>query len=282
METVLVTGATGFVGRRVIQELLNQPIHIIATARNEHKISQMPWYDKIEFIPYDFNKPIKDCYTHFHQPNRVIHTAWQGLPNYQSKHHLEKNLPGQLRFLNGLIVSGLKDLTVTGTCLEYGLKEGKLSEEMQVSPNTVYALAKQSLYRSLHHLRKQHDFDLKWLRLFYLFGEGQSEHALLPQLQRAIGRGQTSFNMSPGDQLRDYLDIDTCAELIVKLAFQNKIDDIINCCSGKPTQLRDLINNYLADQRSTIRINYGYYEYAKHEPHSFWGDTKKLQMGIES
>ena len=73
---------------------------------------------------------------------------------------------------------------------------------------------------------------MKWVRLFYLYGKGQSPNSLLSQLQSALDRGDQVFNMSPGDQLRDYLEVTKVAEYIIRIAMQRRETGIINCCSG--------------------------------------------------
>ena len=175
-----------------------------------------------------------------------------------------------------MILGGLKDLTVTGTCFEYGIKNGPLSEDMETNPVTPYAVAKDSLRRFLQELQKIKNFDLKWLRLFYVYGKSQYSKSLLSQLDAAVKNNEKIFNMSGGEQLRDYLPVKKLAEYIVKIAFQNKITGIINCCSGKPISIRNLAENYIRERGADIKLNFGYYPYSDYEPMAFWGDDSKL------
>jgi dTDP-6-deoxy-L-talose 4-dehydrogenase (NAD+) len=114
-------------------------------------------------------------------------------------------------------------------------------------------------------------FRLKWLRLFYTYGEGQSENSLLRQLQRALDRGDAEFNMSPGDQLRDYLPVGQMADRIVRAGLDLNRSGIFNCCSGQPVSVSTLVEDYIARHGGKIRLNKGYYPYPDYEPHSFWG-----------
>src|SRR6478735_2081541 len=198
MKKVLVTGATGFIGNYVINELLKQHIDVIATSSNEERAKQQPWFENVKYIPLDFNffDSATNYFLYFAKPDAAIHLAWEGLTNYKSSFHLEKNLPKHKTFLKNLIEHGLKDLTVTGTCLEYGLKEGCLKEEMETSPSTPYAIAKDELRVYLQQLQEQHPFTFKWVRLFYMYGKGQNPNSLLSQLDRALKNGETVFNMS--------------------------------------------------------------------------------------
>jgi nucleoside-diphosphate-sugar epimerase len=279
MKKVLVTGATGFIGNYVLHELLKQQYHVIATSASPEKAKSRDWYEKVEYIPLDLKNlfPADNYYQYFNKPDLLIHLAWEGLPNYKAAFHEEENLPRHFAFLKNLVVHGLRDISVTGTCFEYGLHEGCLSEDRPSDPSNPYARAKNSLRLMLEELAKNEPFRLKWVRLFYMYGKGQSPNSLLSQLQSALDRGDTEFNMSPGDQLRDYLPVETVARYIVKIATQSEVTGIINCCSGIPMPVMELVTEYLKKREASIKLNTGYYPYSDLEPKDFWGDTKKLK-----
>ena len=65
-------------------------------------------------------------YDYFENPDAMIHLAWEGLPNYKAAFHVEENLPRHYCIFKKLIEHGLTDITVTGTCFEYGMQEGCL------------------------------------------------------------------------------------------------------------------------------------------------------------
>jgi len=52
---------------------------------------------------------------------------------------------------------------------------------------------------------------------------------------------------------------------------------MINCCSGKPIKVKQLVENYLKDNKQEIKLNHGYYPYTDYEAMSFWGDDTKLK-----
>jgi dTDP-6-deoxy-L-talose 4-dehydrogenase (NAD+) len=269
---VLVTGATGFIGNYVVKELLKRQYHVIATSRNMEKAR----FSQVEYIPCDLNKMQENFFQFFQQPDLLIHLAWEGLPNYKDLFHLEKNLFSNYRFLKNMVENGLKSFVVTGTCFEYGMQSGALNETMITMPDNPYGLAKDTLRKFLEQLQKKIDFEFKWVRLFYMYGKGQSPNSILSQLDRALEKGEASFNMSGGEQLRDYLPVEKVAEYIVKIAMQNKVHGIINCCSGKPISIRKLVENYLVKKQKSIHLNLGYYSYPDYEPMAFWGNAAKL------
>jgi len=276
---VLVTGATGFIGNYVIAGLLKNNHLVIATSLDAEKAKEFSWFNKVKYRALDLStiKEDLDYFQYFDSPDFVIHLAWEGLPNYQSLFHIEENLFRHYTFLKNLVVNGAKDITVTGTCLEYGLQEGKLNEETVTAPVNSYAVAKDSLRKFLEQLQKQHPFDLKWARLFYMYGKGQNANSILSQLQKALKRADSGFKMSKGDQQRDYLPVETVAEYIVKIALQKNISGAINCCSGIPITIGGLVETFLKDKNQSIKLVKGYYPYPQYEPLHFWGDNAKLQ-----
>lgn len=276
---ILVSGATGFIGKYVVNELLKSGHTVIAATT---KVAQPISSEKINYVFLDLDKldPAENYFSYFGEPDMLIHLAWQGLPNYKLTFHFEKNLISHYAFLKNIIANGLKKLAVTGTCFEYGMREGCLSEDMLTDPQNPYALAKDTLRKFLFELKKSHDFDCTWIRLFYMYGEGQNANALLSQLQNSLDNGEEVFNMSGGEQQRDYLPVEKVAKYIIGIALKEGFSGIVNCCSGRPIRVKELVENYLKDTNQQIKLNPGFYAYTDYETMSFWGDNTKLKSII--
>jgi dTDP-6-deoxy-L-talose 4-dehydrogenase (NAD+) len=195
-----------------------------------------------------------------------------------SLHHFEDELPRQYRFLKSLIAGGLETLVVAGTCLEYGLDGGRLKEADPLKPNTPYGFAKNVLREQLEYLRCSTPFDLTWARLFYLYGDGQSPHSLWMQLRAAVDRKDPLFDMSGGEQVRDYLPVTEAAGYLVSFAESGKDVGVVNVCSGEPVSVRALVERWIAEHGWSITPNLGQLPYAAYEPMSFWGDATKLRQ----
>ena len=276
-----MTGATGFIGNHLINELLkDEKNQVIATSRDIEKAKKCEWYTKVRYIDYDINSNdiSMNLYEFFEKPDFLIHLSWDGLPNYNSLIHIEKNIYTNYFFIKNLIENGLRNLSVTGTCFEYGMLNGRLSEDMNTQPSNSYAIGKDTLRCFIGELNKNYEFNFKWIRLFYMYGKGQSESSLLMLLDKAIQNNEKEFKMSGGEQLRDYLHISEVVLNIVQITKQENSNGIINCCSGKPTSIRSLVKNYLNKRNCKIKLHLGYYPYSIYEPMAFWGDNKKLKQ----
>ena len=97
MKKALITGVTGQDGSYLAEFLLEKNYDITAVSRSPEKAKRFKWFSKVKFIKADIN----------HDPHLIdigkniglFHLAWQGLPNYNSLHHFEENLPKNYNFL---------------------------------------------------------------------------------------------------------------------------------------------------------------------------------------
>lgn len=271
---VAVTGASGFIGRHVLAELKARSVESIALIHSPGSRSLDDLASRV--VSLDLHQAPVDVFELMGRPDVLVHLAWSGLPNYRSLHHFEHELPAQYRFLRSLIDAGLQNLVAAGTCFEYGMQSGPLNEEMPPQPSNPYGHAKDALRRQLEYLKAIHPFRMTWARLFYLYGEGQAEGSLWPQLRQAAERGDARFNMSGGEQLRDYLPVTEVAGYLVSLAMANEDAGLVNVCAGNPVSVRKLVEDWIDQNGWSITPNLGYYPYPNYEPMAFWGDRSKM------
>lgn len=278
---VLVTGATGFIGNHLIEEILKSQteISITATSRRVDKAKTSSWYGKVSYVECNLSEK-SNHEKLFKGIDLMIHLAWDGLPNYEELFHFEKNVLDNYFFIKSAVSAGVNKIVVAGTCFEYGMVDGALKEGMVTNPSNPYGLAKDTLRKFLVELQKRHQFQYNWIRLFYIYGEGQNERSFYSQLKNALRNGKSSFNMSGGEQLRDYMRVEEVAGCIKKIALQKKIGGVVNCCSGIPVSVRSLAERIIKESGKTIKLNLGFYPYPEFEPMAFWGDNTLLNKII--
>jgi nucleoside-diphosphate-sugar epimerase len=273
---VAVTGASGFIGKYVAAELERRSISSTLILRpSKTPPGKLANFNYVEINLHDYPE---NLYEIMGSPDILIHLAWDGLPNYTSHHHFETELPGQFQFLKQLIKSGLQNLVVAGTCFEYGMQSGSLSEDLPCQPLNPYGFAKSALRCQLEFLQRVHYFKMTWARLFYMYGDGQAKSSLFSSLKQAAENGDKIFNMSGGEQLRDYLAVTNVAKYIVSLALKEQNNGIINICSGRPISVRKLVEQWILENNWSIDLNLGHYLYPDYEPLAFWGNCKKLNQ----
>ena len=269
---IVVTGATGFLGKHVMQELKLREFSVKYTTRTIEK--KIDTFGDCEPIELDIYQASKNVYKKLGCPDVILHLAWGGLPNYKALSHFSKELISQYNFLSNLVKEGLPSLVSTGTCLEYGMQEGELNPEMDTNPTTPYGFAKDVLRKQLQFLQVEKSFKFTWVRLFYMYGQGQADASLFTSISRAVERGEKIFKISKGDQSRDFLPVEIVAKYLVDLTLSNESRGVINVCSGKPVSILDLIQQWKEKYNWEIELETGHYPYPDYEPFSFWGKNQ--------
>ncbi|MDR2463804.1 MAG: NAD(P)-dependent oxidoreductase [Verrucomicrobiales bacterium] len=276
---IVLTGATGFIGRHLCRELAATP-HKLTVMCRDSAHPALSWLAARGVTPgvvkLDLADADDDTYERLGAPDLVIHLAWHGVNQVQSPAHMTGEWPRHYNFLTKLINSGLPRLAVTGSCSEYGLQNGALNEAQPCLPSTSYGLAKYSLLRQLEFTRTERPFELLWARPFYTYGEGQNPGSVYPQLLRALADGEPEFRMSGGEQLRDYLPVEELARRLCSLALSPHTG-VVNICSGQPVTVRRMVETWLAERHACLPLNLGYYPYRNFEPFAFWGDPARMQ-----
>jgi nucleoside-diphosphate-sugar epimerase len=267
---IFITGASGYIGNNLISSLVKRneyELGVLVRQKTEFA-SRDP---RIKVIKNDIGKLSKNEIEIIASYDLVVHLAWDFLPDYNKVEHLTVELPKQIKFISELINQKLKRIIVSGTCLEYGKREGEIIPESQTSPNTFYGLAKDFLRKYIELAKSDNQFEFQWLRFFYIYGEGQKNYTLYGALQSAIDNKAEEFEMSHGEQERDYIEINELINRIIEVIEEPKSKQIQNCCSGRPTKVIKVVEDLLLRNRYKIELKKGRKDIPKYEGNAFWG-----------
>lgn len=278
---IAITGGSGFIGQHVLQAVLERDVNVVLLVRDITQAKKYFSHPRLTLYEYDIYASKSASFAEIGSPDVLLHLAWGGLPNYKSLHHYETELPAHYNFIKQLIRTGLKKLVVTGTCFEYGMKSGELSECMDTNPDNPYGFAKDSMRKALEFLQSEQAFGLTWARLFYLWGKGQAGNSLYPQLCAAIESREKMFDMSGGQQVRDYLPVELVVKYLLDLSIDLEPAGIVNVCSGRPVTVEQLVRDWLQEKKTDMKLNLGRYPYPDYEPMKFWGDAGKLESILQ-
>lgn len=246
--TVLLTGATGFVGRQILKALLATSLKVRLVVR-EGKQDQFRTGDQIEEIlvtPDLFSETQSWWERACRDIDTVIHVAWFAEPGQylQSQKNLDC-LSGTLSFAKACEKTGVRRFVGVGTCFEYDLSSGYLSTQTPLKPETTYAAAKTAAFLVLSQYFEAIDVEFAWCRLFYLYGAGEDKRRLVPYLRARLAAGEIA-ELTSGNQIRDYMDVQEAGRMIADVAGSSQTGPV-NICSAVPTTVRAL-SERIADE----------------------------------
>ena len=272
---VALTGGTGFIGQHVRKFLAKSEHDVLLVVREQAKIGELGANEK--FVTAKISEDRSDWFDYLGRPDAVLHLAWGGLPNYLDSYHVEVELPLQIKFLSKVVSSGLRKLVVTGTCYEYGLTSGALVESQETNPNTPYGIAKDSLRKELFKIQLRQNFELTWARIFYPYGDGQSEISIYSQLRAAMLNGDQLFKMGSGKQVLDFISAEKVASTLVSLSTRCAGVGVVNIGSGEPQSVLDFVQSQIRALGAQIEPLVGALPDRNFESQAFWADSSKLR-----
>ena len=271
---VALTGGTGFIGQHVRKLLAKSEHEVLLLVRKHAKIDELGANEKL--VIADISEDRNDWFDYLDQPDVLLHLAWGGLPNYLDDYHVEVELPIQSKFLSKVVASGLPKLVVTGTCYEYGLTSGALVESQETNPNTSYGIAKDLLRKELFEIQLRQNFELTWARIFYPYGDGQSEISIYSQLRAAMLNGDQQFKMGSGKQILDFISVEKVASTLVSLSTRCAGVGVVNIGSGEPQSVLDFVQSQIRALGAQIEPLVGALPDRNFESQAFWADSSKL------
>lgn len=239
---IVLTGATGFVGRQVLRALAGRGARVRAVVREGKRSGATETIASPDIFAESAAWWADVC----RGADTVIHAAWYAEPGayLQSPINLDC-VAGTLRLAQGAIDAKVRRFVGIGTCFEYDLSVGHLSVATPLKPATPYAQAKADVFKALSRLLPQNGIEFCWCRLFYLYGEGEDARRLVPYLHARLKAGEPA-ELSSGTQIRDFLDVREAGRMIAEAALGGR-QGPINICSGTPITVRQLAER-IADE----------------------------------
>ena len=270
---ILVTGADGYIGRHIVNNLLDLGHEVIAVDIHTDDINDKAEKKKLNLFTAD----LTNVYTSLGSPDVCLHMAWRDGFVHNSVNHIG-DLSSHYKFLVALMEQGLKHLAVMGTMHEVGYWEGKIDENKPCNPISKYGIAKDALRRSMIAYCKSNSILLQWLRGFYILGDDKKNHSIFSKLLQADEQGQELFPFTTGKTKYDFINVDELVEQISKAVTQTDVTGIINCCSGNPMTLAERVENFIKDHKLKIRLNYGVFPDRPYDSPIIFGDDKKIKQ----
>nr|VFJ54953.1 MAG: Nucleoside-diphosphate-sugar epimerase [Candidatus Kentron sp. FM]VFJ60929.1 MAG: Nucleoside-diphosphate-sugar epimerase [Candidatus Kentron sp. FM]VFK12183.1 MAG: Nucleoside-diphosphate-sugar epimerase [Candidatus Kentron sp. FM] len=309
MKRVLLTGASGFVGRHCPPYLLEHGYEVHATARGGRP-PDMPgvtWHSCDLLDPGQVRGLIAAI-----RPSHLLHLAWYAVPGrYWTSLENLRWVEGSLALLRFFSENGGQRAVIAGSCAEYdwdyptepqaprpatGSKTsvdqqniiegicgaqhyGYCSEALTpIRPTTLYGQSKVALGILLRGMAAQTGLSAAWARLFLLYGPHEPAARLIPSVIDALLAGKPA-HCSSGEQFRDYLYVKDAAAALAAL-LDSDLPDAVNLGSGIPIRVREIVTRIATFLNGESLLRLGELPLRAGDPDLLVADTRLLNQRL--
>lgn len=277
MKKVLVTGASGFIGRHTLPLLKNYGFEVHAVYNSDfiQKDLKYNWHqanileqDAIEKIIFEV------------RPEYLLHFAWEtehGI--FWSSNKNNKWVSASINLVEKFKANGGQRVVAVGTCAEYKFQSEKYDEfHTPIDPISLYGKCKYEFYTNLKNYCEKNELSYAWGRIFYLFGPGEDHRRLVPFVIERLLQNQIT-KTTHGNQVRDYMYVEDVANAFVKLLVSD-INGAVNVASGIPIKLNELIKTIAAKIGREDLLQIGAIPSIKAEPELVLANVSRLKNEI--
>jgi nucleoside-diphosphate-sugar epimerase len=239
---VLVTGASGFVGQPLVDELVRrgETVHAISTRHAPGQVDGVRWHRLDLADPGATAELLRKI-----APERLLHLAWYvehgrfwGAP--ENVLWVERSL----HLLRAFVSAGGRRAVMLGTCAEYDWTQADAPLEetrSAIAPATLYGAAKDGLRRVATAYAEGAGCELAWGRLFFLYGPDEAPGRLVVSVIRALLADET-IETTAGAQRRDFLHVEDVAWAVAEL-LASEATGPVNIASGEAVPVAAVLDS---------------------------------------
>lgn len=231
---ILVTGASGFVGRSVVDRLAEEGHDLMLLSADAQPPRAGVAVTADMGDPGSYLEELRSF-----APQSCVHLAWGGIPDFSAETCL-RNLDDSAVFLDALSSVGTcRILVASGTCLEYGVDKGPCIETQEAAPTSYFTWSKTAVHSLARMLAVRDGLSVRWLRIFYVYGPGQRSGSLIPSLTEDFLAGRMPSVRRPSNA-NDFVFVDDVAEAFALAAVADAPSGAYNVGSGRSTPLHQV------------------------------------------
>ena len=281
---VFLTGATGFVGSHVARLLVQQghEVHALvlggdseealATERLGAEASQVARVRGDLLDPSSYAAVLEK-----ERFEACVHLGWYANPKDYLSARVNIDLLNASAALGARLVDlGCRRLVMAGTCFEYDVAFGLLSESTPLRPRHLYSTCKRALFEIMSHLTGSTTTSFAWARLFFLYGPHESRGRLVPAVIDALLAGERA-RVTTGEQIRDFMHVADAAAGIVHVLEHDALSGPVNVATGRPVQVREVVETIAGLLDAHDRVAWGAVEARPNDPSFVCADVTKLR-----
>ncbi len=286
MKNNLVTGAAGFIGSKLVSELIRQNNTVYALIEKgdiksrDLLLSIDPGIRVIEDFDY-----MLENFNEYPQFDRIFHLATVGVrPDFNDIELIcDVNIKMGCRLIDFARNNRSGVFVNFGSCFEYG-DHGDilLTEDIECRPESLYAISKNASTNLVTAYAKTKQVNMITVRPFGVFGEGEGSNRLAPSVIRKC-LNREIIKTTPGEQIRDFVNVKDLVRAVIMLSEAAYTPyEIYNICSDNPVSVKSFIKEIVEVCGLDINlVDFGSIPYRQNEAMIFAGNNSKLQKLIE-
>jgi len=274
MKKIIVTGATGFIGRQTIPILKEYGYEIHALSRKmPNNPGNEPNWHSIDI--FDYSRVRKFCSSV--KADILLHLGWYGGSN--ARMTSTQNMAwveASLHLARNFTESGGSKIVLGSSCAEYDWQYGYCHEEITpISPHSLYGECKASLNKIFKKYCRHMDIRYSCGRIFFVYGPYESDKRLVPYVINALLQNKQAF-ISNDSLRRDYMHTGDVADALVTL-LESNVEGAINIGTGRPTRLQRIVNMIGQKLDRAELVTYGAEKEQKNEYPVVFADISRLR-----
>ncbi|MEG4054326.1 MULTISPECIES: NAD(P)-dependent oxidoreductase [unclassified Microcoleus] len=277
--TILLTGATGFIGAAVFKQILasgNLPIALLRPVSNASRLQGLKEYRSLTYETLQSAELVRELQKY--RPKTLIHLAWhwRDATGRDSKgiYQVTDNLPLTIDSVKLAQAVGCTHWIGIGSREEYGNANCQVDESYPTMPATVYGQAKLSACWAALSLCQAYGMCGSWMRTCGVYGRHDEPSRLIPYLIKEMCLGNTP-KLTKCEQIWDYLYVDDAARGILSVA-NAQVPGIFNLGSGMAVPLKIVVERIRELVNPQIQPEYGAINYSPGQVMNSLADITKI------
>ena len=248
----LVTGGAGFIGRYVVQQLLENGAHV-RILELPAKLEQVPPRERVELVPGDLTLP-DDVRRAVEGMDGIFHMAVLALnPSTENPRLcLQINVDGSFNVFEAAHQLGVKKVVFSSASSAYGDTLEVMDETHPLMARTVYGASKVAGEALLRAMASTFRFDYVTLRYMNVYGPFMG-FGLVDSVLKRIASGQPPVVNGDGSQSFDFVYVSDVAGATVRAMEADVTDETFNVGSGDEKTVRDVVLALLELTRSPFQ-----------------------------
>ena len=271
MKKILVTGASGFIGKHTLPLLLKADHEVYAVSLKKKNENGVKWHQA------DLKDPsqVQNLITKI-QPTHLLHLAWCAEPGkFWTDPENIQWVRASLDLIKHFYKQGGKRVVISGSCAEYDWSKISYSENENLGiPATLYGKCKKELQIKAESFCHAANLSFCWVRVFFIYGPYEHPERFVPSVVCSLLNNEIA-KCSHGEQKRDFLFVEDVASGFTSI-LESPVTGIVNIGSGKGIALKDIIEIIGKKIGRGDLIRLGAIPAQKNDPPILIADTKKL------